>query len=382
MTTQLTLQALADHFVSEAPAGAGAPAGVVLGLSFQGQRTIVASGLASLRDRRPMTVDTAHDLASVTKVVGTTAALMRLISGGALSLDTKVASVLPLFAGDGGTTIRDLLQHQAGLWEWQPLYLAPDITNGAEAVLNGIAPRYPLRSGRHYSDLGFMYLGLVLEAVTGRSLGDALNELVFAPLSMLRTSFLKRSGSSAVLPAPVMAASSLGDRAERTMVMTGEPYPVRWSEPRFQWREQELVGEVNDGNCYHAFHGVAGHAGLFSTADDLLSFAEALSSPGTSTELCSADVASMFFTPSSEPMQALGFRRMSIDIRGTQHPLLWHPGFTGCAVGFVPSMGLGITLASNRLLTDAAPVATISLWERLVDVAADLYSSTTDTRTP
>jgi CubicO group peptidase (beta-lactamase class C family) len=382
MTTQLTLQALADHFVSEAPAGAGAPAGVVLGLSFQGQRTIVASGLASLRDRRPMTVDTAHDLASVTKVVGTTAALMRLISGGALSLDTKVASVLPLFAGDGGTTIRDLLQHQAGLWEWQPLYLAPDITDGAEAVLNGIAPRYPLRSGRHYSDLGFMYLGLVLEAVTGRSLGDALNELVFAPLSMLRTSFLKRSGSSAVLPAPVMAASSLGDRAERTMVMTGEPYPVRWSEPRFQWREQELVGEVNDGNCYHAFHGVAGHAGLFSTADDLLSFAEALSSPGTSTELCSADVASMFFTPSSEPMQALGFRRMSIDIRGTQHPLLWHPGFTGCAVGFVPSMGLGITLASNRLLTDAAPVATISLWERLVDVAADLYSSTTDTRTP
>ena len=382
MTTQLTLQALADHFVSEAPAGAGAPAGVVLGLSFQGQRTIVASGLASLRDRRPMTVDTAHDLASVTKVVGTTAALMRLISGGALSLDTKVASVLPLFAGDGGTTIRDLLQHQAGLWEWQPLYLAPDITDGAEAVLNGIAPRYPLRSGRHYSDLGFMYLGLVLEAVTGRSLGDAMNELVFAPLSMLRTSFLKRSGSSAVLPAPVMAASSLGDRAERTMVMTGEPYPVRWSEPRFQWREQELVGEVNDGNCYHAFHGVAGHAGLFSTADDLLSFAEALSSPGTSTELCSADVASMFFTPSSEPMQALGFRRMSIDIRGTQHPLLWHPGFTGCAVGFVPSMGLGITLASNRLLTDAAPVATISLWERLVDVAADLYSSTTDTRTP
>lgn len=382
MTTQLTLQALADHFVSEAPAGAGAPAGVVLGLSFQGQRTIVASGLASLRDRRPMTVDTAHDLASVTKVVGTTAALMRLISGGALSLDTKVASVLPLFAGDGGTTIRDLLQHQAGLWEWQPLYLAPDITDGAEAVLNGIAPRYPLRSGRHYSDLGFMYLGLVLEAVTGRSLGDALNELVFAPLGMLRTSFLKRSGSSAVLPAPAMAASSLGDRAERTMVMTGEPYPVRWSEPRFQWREQELVGEVNDGNCYHAFHGVAGHAGLFSTADDLLSFAEALSSPGTSTELCSADVASMFFTPSSEPMQALGFRRMSIDIRGTQHPLLWHPGFTGCAVGFVPSMGLGITLASNRLLTDAAPVATISLWERLVDVAADLYSSTTDTRTP
>jgi CubicO group peptidase (beta-lactamase class C family) len=382
MTTQLTLQALADHFVSEAPAGAGAPAGVVLGLSFQGQRTIVASGLASLRDRRPMTVDTAHDLASVTKVVGTTAALMRLISGGALSLDTKVASVLPLFAGDGGTTIRDLLQHQAGLWEWQPLYLAPDITDGAEAVLNGIAPRYPLRSGRHYSDLGFMYLGLVLEAVTGRSLGDALNELVFAPLGMLRTSFLKRSGSSAVLPAPAMAASSLGDRAERTMVMTGEPYPVRWSEPRFQWREQELVGEVNDGNCYHAFHGVAGHAGLFSTADDLLSFAEALSSPSPSTELCSADVASMFFTPSSEPMQALGFRRMSIDIRGTQHPLLWHPGFTGCAVGFVPSMGLGITLASNRLLTDAAPVATISLWERLVDVAADLYSSTTDTRTP
>jgi CubicO group peptidase (beta-lactamase class C family) len=396
MNRKLMLQALADELVDVAPASAGvdagAPAGVILGVSFHGQRTVVASGIASRGNAsasggaglaRPMTVDTAHDLASVSKVVGTTAALMRLISAGSLSLDTRVATVLPRFAGDADATIRDLLQHQAGLWEWQPLYLAPNIGDGPEAVLNSIAPRYPLRSGRHYSDLGFMYLGLVVAAVTGRSLGDALHELVFAPLGMPRTSFAESAGSTAAAAsgAPI-AASSIGDRAERTMVATGEPYPVRWSGSGFDWREHELVGEANDGNCFRAFHGVAGHAGLFSTVGDLLTFAEALGNQGSSSEFCKPDVASAFFAPSSEPAQALGFRRMSIDIRGTQHPLLWHPGFTGCAVGFVPSAGLGITLASNRLLTDATPVAAALLWDRLVAVAADLHSSTTHTRTP
>lgn len=395
MNQQSKLQALADQFTQAAPLGGGpkigAPAGVVLGITFGGQRTIVASGVASHGDASAsgsagvplsMTVDTAFDLASVTKVVGTTAALMRLVSDGALSLDSTVVSLLPRFAGDAEATVRDLLQHQAGLWEWQPLYLAPEISQGAEAVLDGIAPRYPLRSGRHYSDLGFLYLGLALEAVTGRSLDDALHELVFAPLGMHRTSFAGRAGlpAAAAFGSP-FAASSIGDRAERTMVATGEPYPVRWSGSQLEWREHELVGEANDGNCYHAFRGVAGHAGLFSTVDDLLNFAEALSGPDGASQLCSTDVASMFFTPSSEPTQALGFRRMSIDIGGTQRPLLWHLGFTGCVVGFVPSAGLGITLASNRLLTDTTPTPTTLLWERLIDVAADLYSSTTDTRT-
>ncbi|SFN45488.1 serine hydrolase domain-containing protein [Mycetocola miduiensis] len=371
MNRQSTLQAVADDLVQTGPAGA------VLGLSFQGARTVVASGFATLGNARPMTVDTAFDLASVSKVVGTTAALMRLVSDGALALDSTVASILPRFAGHDGTTVRDLLQHQAGLREWQPLYLSPRIGDGATAVLETIAPLYPLRSGRHYSDLGFQYLGLIIEAVTGRSLGDALHELVFTPLGMLETSFAPRP----TVGSPV-AASSIGDRAERTMVAAGEPYPVLWSDAGFTWREHELVGEANDGNCFHAFGGVAGHAGLFSTVNDLLTFAEAFSGPGGPSALCTTDVASEFFLPSSEPAQALGFRRMSIDIRGTQHPLLWHPGFTGCVVGFVPSVGLGITLASNRLLTPATPVAAAVLWERLVDVATELHSSTTDTRTP
>jgi CubicO group peptidase (beta-lactamase class C family) len=371
MNRQSMLQTLADEFVRTGPAG------VVLGLSSDGERTVVASGRATLGDARAMTVDTAHDLASVTKVVGTTAALMRLISDGALALDSTVASILPRFAGHDGTTVRDLLQHQAGLWEWQPLYLSPTIGDGATAVLEQVAPRYPLRSGRHYSDLGFMYLGLIIEAVTGRSLADALQELVFAPLDMRQTSFAPRS----TVGSPI-AASSIGDRAERTMVATGEPYPARWSDAGFEWRGHELVGEANDGNCFHAFGGVSGHAGLFSTVDDLLTFAEVLSGPAGPAELCTSEVASEFFSPSSDPAQAVGFRRMSIHISGTQHPLLWHTGFVGCAIGFVPSMGLGITLASNRLLTPATPVATTVLWERLVNVVSELHSSTPDSRTP
>jgi CubicO group peptidase (beta-lactamase class C family) len=382
MNAQLMVQSLADDLVAGSPAGSAAPAGVVLGLSLHGQRLTAASGFATLVDPRPMTVDAAFDLASVTKVVGTTAAIMRLVSDGALSLDTTVTSVLPGFAGNGDTTIRDLLQHQAGLWEWQPLYLAPNIGDGPVVALQGIPPRYPLRSGRHYSDLGFQYLGLAIEAVTGRALGDALQELVFAPLGMRSTSFGSAVGAGSGAGS-LFAASSIGDRAERGMVATGEPFPVRWPSAGFPWREHELIGEANDGNCFHAFGGVAGHAGLFSTVDDLLTFAEALGDPDRETALCSPDVASAFFAPGPEPTQALGFRRMSIELRGAEHPLLWHPGFTGCAVGFVPGLGLGITLASNRLLTQGTPVATALLWERLVRVAGELYSSTsTDTRTP
>lgn len=413
---QDSLQRLADRLVADVPtdADSGAPAGVVLGVSIGGRRTTVASGHATAAAPSmpgnhddpsapsPVTVDTAFDLASVTKVAGTTAALLKLVSSGELRLDSAVLEFIPEFSGHDETTIRDLLLHRAGLWEWQPLYLSPAIDEGGAPVLDGIPPRYPLRSGRHYSDLGFLFLGRVIERVTGRGLDSALRELVFSPVGMINTFFAPPTSSLAATAVPV-AASAIGDRAEQTMVDTGEPYPVRWRANGFSWREHQLISEANDGNCFHAFGGIAGHAGLFSTAHDLLGLAEALSGHGVGGNFAKPDTVAEFFAPGDEATQALGFRRTMINISGAEHALLWHPGFTGCAVGVLPELGLGISLLSNRLLTRSTPLATVQLWEPVVSAAIDLYASqntvsttyspatdlpapatsrTTDTRTP
>ncbi|MFP3786476.1 hypothetical protein, partial [Burkholderia sp. SIMBA_024] len=69
------------------------------------------------------------------------------------------------------------------------------------------------------------------------------------------------------------------------MVATGEPYPILTSRRHFAWREEEITGAANDGNCFHAFGGIAGHAGLFSTADDLLTLGTALAAPAQHADL-------------------------------------------------------------------------------------------------
>src|SRR6218665_4221671 len=113
---------------------------------------------------------------------------------------------------------------------------------------------------RHYSDLGFLLAGRVIEKVTGTHLADAMTQFLTEPLGMSHTGYGPVRG-------PV-AASSGGGAREREMVASGSPYPMvlsgaTLSQAEFPWREQELIGEVNDGNCAHAFGGVAGHAGLF-----------------------------------------------------------------------------------------------------------------------
>lgn len=369
MSVPAVLKSVADGLL-------GDTAGAVLGVSLRGEHTLVASGRASTTSASPMTTSTLFDLASVSKVAGTTAAIMTLVSDGVVRLDTRVVALVPSFAGSAESTIRDLLGHRAGLWEWQPLYLAPGAGDDINAVVDAIELRYAPGVEFHYSDLGFLYLGRILEAATGLPLEEAITELVLDPLRLRDTAF--RPAGQPRAPGPI-AASSHGDRAERQMVATGQPYPVRWSDPAgsFAWRESELVGEANDGNCFHAFGGVAGHAGLFSTIDDLLALADVLADHSELTAPWNASTAEEFFAAGPDAQQALGFRRAPITLAGETHTLLWHPGFTGCAVGFVPRLGVSMALGSNRLLTDdpaATPTPTAQLWEQLVEATTTLHS--------
>lgn len=359
-----------------------------------GTEHLVVSGTCSDAPDAPLlTRATRHDLASVTKIVGTTASLMTLVSRGALQLDDRVCRYLPGFTGRAkdDVTVRDLLHHRGGLWEWQPLYVALAAGAGSESGRRGamrdsrtrvgrdasesgsdaavrlveqLPLRYVPRTGRHYSDLGFMLLGAVVARAAAMPLDRAVAELVTGPLGMTATRFAHPDTG------PV-ATSAYDDDIERTMVATREPYPVTWSPDVFDgWRTTPVTGEVNDGNAFHAFGGVAGHAGLFSTLDDLVCFAEAVARPEAA-GLWHPDVVAEFVAPGPDPGQALGFRRYPITLGGRDAVVVGHPGFVGCAVGCVPGGDLSIALVSNRLLgTPPLPTSTDVWLNGLMDAVS------------
>ncbi|MEU4014540.1 serine hydrolase domain-containing protein [Microbacterium sp. NPDC028030] len=332
-------------------ASASAPRGAVAGTVTTAGRVLAAGGFADLA-RTPMTTATAFDIASVSKVAATTTAILRLVSRGDLDFDDPVERFLPGTACAPGTTVRHLLQHRAGLWEWQPLYLDREHLDPADAI-DAIPLRYGLDEGRHYSDLGFMLLGRIVAVVTGTPLDAAVRELVTAPLGLARTGY----GPAA----PPVASSGIGDAAERRMVATGEPYPILTADRDYAWREGEVTGSVNDGNCFHALGGVSGHAGLFSTADDLLTLGAALAAPETHPELWRSEVVAELFRDGPDAGQALGWRSDSVDVAGRQTRMLWHPGYTGCALGIVEGTGTAAVLLTNRLFAPE-PAPTETLW--------------------
>jgi CubicO group peptidase (beta-lactamase class C family) len=300
----------------------------------------------------PMTMDTYHDLASVTKIVATTTALIRLVSERLVDLDAPLSAYLP--RSYEAITVRDLLLHRGGLWEWWPLYIQPEMP----------PPRYRPGRARRYSDLGFILLGRIVAAATGLRLDRAVAELVTRPLGLTQTTYARPMGVE-------VAMSALDDRVEMTMLDTGRPYPVPYRSGDFAgWRREPVLGQVADGNTHHALGGVAGHAGLFSTVPDLLKYCLALSRYEEHDRLWRPAVARQFFTPGPDPEQALGFRRYTLDLAGETVTVLGHPGHVGCAIGFVPGRDVALVVASNRLLVQGVPTPADDLWHTLLQATA------------
>ncbi|WP_167139589.1 serine hydrolase domain-containing protein [Diaminobutyricimonas sp. TR449] len=368
------LAALAERLVDPAHPETAAPAaapGVVLALHAPGIAEVFAAGSRTGPDagiQLPMTVDTHHDLASVTKVVATTTALLRLVCAGTISLDAEVRSFLPGFRGGqkDEITVRDLLLHRGGLQEWHPLYVAAgaDDADAAARLAESLPLRYARNHGRHYSDLGFMLLGRIVAKVAAAPLPEAVGSLVTHPLGMRSTRFAHPAGE------PV-ATSARGDQIEMTMIDSGEPYPVPYRSSDFQrWRETAITGQVNDGNAFHAFAGISGHAGLFSTVADLIRFGTALANYEQHEDLWRADTVREFFAAGPDSAQALGFRRYSMTLDGRAVDMLGHPGFTGCAVAFAPGRSIAVAVASNRLLGRGAPTPTEQLLQQALDASS------------
>jgi CubicO group peptidase (beta-lactamase class C family) len=213
--------------------------------------------------RRPMQPDTIFDLASLTKpVAGATAALL-LLEDGVWSLDDTVAQFIPRFAANGKheVTIRHLLTHSAGFSGWAATYCR---ARDPEAALNFICSLplgYSPGSSVQYSDIGYSVIGHLVRCVTGETLDLLLARRVWQKLAMSDTGY-----RPPVTLRPRIAATERGNRYEQAMVRNlGESFDG--------WRDHVLIGEVNDGNTFYALDGISSHAGLFSSAPDLMKFA-------------------------------------------------------------------------------------------------------------
>lgn len=301
------------------------------------------------RPPRPMRVDTIFDIASLTKVCATTVAIMHLVAEGHIALDVRVAKFLPEWQKEDRAEVRlrDLLTHRAGLWEWWPLYV--EASNRAEAVkaAAGLPLRYAVGAGRHYSDLSMILAGAMVEAVTGERLDAYVRRMIFEPLDLRDTGFLPGAELRAR-----SAATSTGDTYEQHMLATGDPHPTGRRPGDFKrWRTHTLVGEVNDGNAHHVMGGVAGHAGLFSSAGDLARFGQMLLERGVAsdgTRILPEEIVAEFTSPGVDEGQGLGFwtnRWAEVELgRGG----FGHRGFTGTQLLVDPAMELVVILLTNR----------------------------------
>ncbi|MEJ7795493.1 MAG: serine hydrolase [Nocardioides sp.] len=274
--------------------------------------------------------DTIFDLASVTKTF-TTLAVMQQVEAGRVGLDEPVATYLPAFAehGKDDVTVRQLLTHTGGLPAWLPLYRAyPTIEERLAAVL-AVEPRTEPGAAYVYSDLGLITLGLLVEEVTGQPLDAVIADGITGPLGMTDTMF--------------NPPASLVDRIAAT-----EAQP---------WAGREMIrGEVHDENAW-SLGGVAGHAGLFSTAHDLALLARTLLNGGRygETRILDEDtVRAMLVNENSEfPSNAhgLGFeldQRWYMD--GLSSPVTFgHTGYTGTSVVIDPLSDSFVVLLTNRV---------------------------------
>ena len=361
---------IADSLVHAAPERGPSAAAVAVS-DADGEPLTVIRGDAQILDcggrpvaRIPLPQEPVFDVGAVTKVAATTALCMCLVEDGRLSLDSLASQWLPDFTGDhkDAVTVRDLLEHQGGLWEWWPTYLDGAATaRDALSVARELPLRHAPHTGRRYSDLGFMLLGEIVARAYGEPLDVIARRRIFRPLGMHDTGYRGRDVAAST---DRVVATSLGDWYERRMVETGSPYPVSPDSGAFTgWRRYTLVGEANDGNCWHAFGGVAGHAGLFTTVTDLLRLGGALLAGLQGHGLWSADVAREFFRPGRDSGQGLGFW-----IRHSEYgTVVQHSGFPGARFAVLPQRNRVAVLLTNRLHTTGEPATVDGAWDELVE---------------
>jgi len=299
-----------------------------------------------------MTFNCLFDIASLTKVIGTTTSIMLLADRGLIKVDDPVARYIEAFNSPDKKeiTIRNLLTHTAGLYEWYPLYYLASDKHDCFRTIEGLPLVSPVGEQRRYSDLGFVLLGEIIENVSGMSLEKFMTQNVFQPLGMKKTTFnpLTAGGYGKI------AATSAGNPYERRMVYDStlgfkikEIDPAQWD----GWRTYILKGEVNDGNAWYANGGISGAAGLFSTASDLQKIVDMLMSKGWagSKQFISWKTVDDFLKKDNFN-NGLGWMMDPGNSFMKNAPVgsFGHTGFTGTSIAVIPDRKISVVLLINR----------------------------------
>lgn len=269
---------------------------------------------------------TEYDLASLTKVVGTTTAIMILYDKGLFKLDDPIVKYLPEFTGGDkdSVTIRELLEHRSGLPADRELFRLASSPAEARQIVLTTPLEYKPGTQYVYSDLGAMTLGFLVEKLSGQPLDEYLGMWVFQPLGMTNTYFR-----------PV---DSVKYRSAPTEDTPPRGYP--------------LQGEVHDENAY-ALGGVAGHAGLFSTAGDLSIFAQMILNGGEFNGLrIISDSTIKLFTHRAAGSRALGWAMADGQWgsgRFLSDEAFGHVGYTGTSLWIDPDRDMFVILLTNRV---------------------------------
>jgi len=284
-----------------------------------------------------VSVASLFDVASLTKVVATTAMTTILYERGLLDLETPVTAIIPEFAHNDAArrevTLQMLLAHTSGLPAYEKLFQR--VHTPGELLQATFAADLVAAPGTHaeYSDIGFILLGVALERLTDESLDASCQREIFGPLGMTHTTFN---------PAPALKNS----------------IPPTADDRSFRYRI--IQGEVQDENA-SLLGGVAGHAGLFSTAEDLAIFAHAMLNGGH--PILRPATVDLFTRRQSVPegtSRALGWDTPSTPSQSGKYfspHSFGHLGYTGTSLWIDPERQLSITLLTNRTWPDCQNLA-------------------------
>lgn len=331
--TQDTVFARAFELLRAAIAQRAFPAAATA-VTYQG-KLVCLKGLGRFTfepgSRQP-SPDSPFDLASISKVIATTTMAMILYERGLLDLDMPVSGIIPAFAADDSRRrdipVRMLLDHSSGLPAYEKLFLRAKTRDDLLAAALATPLRAEPGARVEYSDLGFIVLGAALERIAEESLDDFCRREIFGTLGMTRTAFNPPQTWRDAIPPTA-----------------NDQY----------FRKRIIQGEVQDENA-SVMGGVAGHAGVFSAAEDLALFAHAMLSGGR---------------PMVRPETLAVFTRRQASPPGTSRALGWdtpsepsqsgrdlsgdsfgHLGYTGTSLWIDPARQLSITLLTNRTWPD------------------------------
>jgi CubicO group peptidase (beta-lactamase class C family) len=356
-----------DAAVEQAVAARQLP-GAVVHLERGGQSYERAYGKLSYEpDARPVDTATVFDAASLSKVLATAPSVLKLAEEGRIDLDAKLVSYFPECANGGkdAITIRHLLTHSSGLPSGLPARPAWHGDAAAHALACSQAVTHPPGTFFRYSDINYILLGQLVQKVSGMPLDEFARTRIFEPLKMLDTGYvpLRRLDSARVaLIAPTQKGREDGGAGH------GDLAPG-----------QLLQGVVHDPTA-RRMDGVAGSAGVFTTAHDVARYARMLLQGGEldGVRILSPDSVRLMTTPQS-PAGIEALRGLGMDInspyavrpRGTLFPVgsYGHTGFTGCVLWIDPGSRTFYVLLSNRVYPDDKSNV-LALYTRLGTLAA------------